>query len=222
MCCSRSRRATHVGRGVARLTGRVEPPRPEDGLAQAPGLRVLRVSDPRTYLLFDLWSCDGAVPPAVPEASQTVAEAADVCFGQTPTTPWEQNESQEGGRFADGRQMRLLGVKPQPPTLQIPLDPPPPFVELIQTVVKSGSEVQRRGRFRGHRPGSASPSRGEPSSLRSLRFASRSRKIRHRRHSRRRRPGGAAPWTPVQEVKRQGCMAQFMARATRNPKTPYR
>ena len=139
---------TRAGRrGSLRVEGCVRAPpsrirgRPE---TQPPGLleaEVPALGNPGPHAVLDFDLGHGAVPPAVPHAPQTVAETAHVLFRQAPAPAVQQDEAQEGGGLAGGRDVRLVRVKAKAPTLQIPLDPPPPLRELLRIVVEQREVV---------------------------------------------------------------------------------
>ena len=102
---------------------------------------MVRVRDPRLYALFDLLAGHGAVPPTVPQAPQPVAETAHVLLREAPAAARQQNEPQEGGRLADGSDVRLERVQAQAAAFEKPLDALPPFEKLRRIVVEEREVV---------------------------------------------------------------------------------
>ena len=102
---------------------------------------MLRVGDPGSHALLDFELSDAPVLPAVPQAPQTVAEATDILLRETAAAARQKDEAQEGGGLAGRRDVRLVRVKAQAPTLQVPLDLFPPLGELVRIVVEENEVV---------------------------------------------------------------------------------
>ena len=109
-------------------------------MAQAPGVRVLGVRDPRPHPPGDFIFGDGPVPPAIPQAAQAVAEAADVVLGQAAAPIGQQHEAEERRQFMRRQDDGFSRMQPEPPFFKEHADPSPPLLELFAVVVKQ-SEV---------------------------------------------------------------------------------
>ena len=74
-------RRTRLRQGAVRLPSRIEDPTPEDRVAQAPGVGLLRMSNPGTDAAPDILHGDASGLPSVTQTTQTIAEAPYVILG---------------------------------------------------------------------------------------------------------------------------------------------
>ncbi len=68
---------------AARLPRRIEPSAAKDGLAQAPGIGMFGVSDPRLRAPLDIVPGDRSLSPAIAQAAQSVSEPPHIVLGQS-------------------------------------------------------------------------------------------------------------------------------------------
>ena len=71
----------------------VEPPAAKDRVTQTPGVRVFGVGDPALNTPPHFVFGHRAVPPAVAQTAEAVAEAADVLLGQPPAAAGKEDEA---------------------------------------------------------------------------------------------------------------------------------
>ena len=90
--------------------GRIKPAAPEDRMAQAPCIRIFRVSDPGSNARVDFVEFDRSHSPFVTKAAQAIAESPYVVFGQATTTVGVQFETEKQRRFRARRNHGFVRV----------------------------------------------------------------------------------------------------------------
>ena len=116
-------------------------PAPKEGPAQAPGVRMSGVGDPRAHPALDLLAGHGSMAPPVAQPPQSVAEAAHVPFGQAAPAAGEEDEAQELRRLARRHDAGLARVEPQPAAFEESGDAVPPLHESLGVIVEQREVV---------------------------------------------------------------------------------